>query len=141
MRGSCGPLLTYIISNWWYFVSVPRLGKKTLYLDLDALDRLDAALKRLPGRPSVSSYLSEVLPSHARQIELMVESMETGGVRGLAKMFGSLTEELTVLDQTVKDAVKEAESKGKADMKLSELAKDVPPQKPRRTVAKKVVKT
>lgn len=117
---------------------MPRLGKKTLYLDLDALDRLDAALKRLPGRPSVSSYLSEVLPSHARQMELMVESMETGGVRGLAKMFGSISDDLKALDEDVKKTVEEAKKKGTDTKKLSELTADVPPQKPRRA---KVVKT
>lgn len=117
---------------------VPRLGKKTLYLDLDALDRLEAALKRFPGRPSVSSYLSEVIPSHARQMELMVESLETGGVRELAKMFGSLNEELKTLDKEVTETFEEAEKRGTADKKLSELAADVPPKKPRRA---KVVKT
>lgn len=117
---------------------MPRLGKKTLYLDLDALDRLEAALKRFPGRPSVSSFLSEVLPSHARQMELMAESLETGGVRGLARMFGSVSEDLIALDEDIKNTVEEATKKGTDKKKLSEMAADVPPQKPRRA---KVVKT
>ena len=66
---------------------MPRLGKKTLYLDLDALDRLQAALLRLPGRPSVSSYLNDQLPQHAMQMEAMVEALEKGGLRGLASIF------------------------------------------------------
>lgn len=120
---------------------MPRLGKKTLYLDLDALDRLQAALQRLPGRPSVSSYLSEIIPQHAENMEQMVSAMEQGGVRGLAAMFSQAGQVLEGLDNEVKGFLKEAETQGKADSKLSELAKDVPPKKPRKSAAKKVVKT
>jgi hypothetical protein len=41
------------------------MGKKTLYLDLDALEALKDALKRHPGKPSLSSYLSQQIPQMA----------------------------------------------------------------------------
>lgn len=117
---------------------MPRLGKKTLYLDLDALDRLQAALQRLPGRPSVSSYLNDQLPQHADQMEAMVEAMEQGGLRALAAMFQGSAQMLTDMDQDITKALQEAKN---PDKKLSEIVSDVPPKKPRKSSVKKVVKT
>lgn len=117
---------------------MPRLGKKTLYLDLEALDRLQAALQRLPGRPSVSSYLNEQLPMHAQNMEEMVEAMEQGGLRGLAAMFQGSARMLAEFDADITKALEEAKN---PDKTLSEIAADVPPKKPRKPSAKKVVKT
>lgn len=117
---------------------MPRFGKKTLYLDLDALDRLQAALQRLPGRPSLSSYLNDQLPQHAEQMEKMVNALERDGLRGLAAMFTSAGDMLVELEDDVKKTLQEAKN---PDKKLSELVADVPPQKPRYSRPKKVVKT
>ena len=51
---------------------MPRLGKKTLYLDLDALARIQASLSKFPGKPSLSSFLNEQLPTMADSLERMV---------------------------------------------------------------------
>lgn len=50
-----------------------RLGKKTLYLDLEALERMQEALDLLPGKPSLSSYLNEILPGLALQLDEKVK--------------------------------------------------------------------
>lgn len=118
---------------------MPRLGKKTLYLDLDALDRLEAALSRLPGRPSVSSYLSEVLPQHADAMEKMTDAMEVGGLRGLSQFFGVVGDVGKQLEDAQKGIEKTLETAKHPDKPLSELAADVPPKKPRKPRAKKVV--
>lgn len=117
---------------------MPRLGKKTLYLDLEALDRLQAALQRLPGRPSVSSYLNEQLPIHAQNMEEMVEALEQGGLRGLATLLQGSARMIVDLDADITKTLKEAKN---PDKTLSEIAADVPPKKPRKSSAKKVVKT
>jgi len=55
---------------------MPRLGKKTLYLDLEALERMQEALNLLPGKPSLSSYLNEILPGLALQLEEKVKPFQ-----------------------------------------------------------------
>ncbi|GGM60821.1 hypothetical protein GCM10008956_40560 [Deinococcus arenae] len=116
---------------------MPRLGKKTLYLDLDALEKLEAALNRLPGRPSVSSYLSEQLPLMADSIAAMVDALEGKGLRGLANVFGVAAD----MEEQVKDEVKTTlKTSKKADKTLPELVSDIPPKKPRKPRAKKVDK-
>lgn len=117
---------------------MPRLGKKTLYLDLDAIDQLEAALSRLPGSPSVSSYLSEQLPIMAESVVAMVDLLEGRGLRGFANVFSAVAD----MEETANDEVKKTlQTTKNADKPLSELMADVPPKKPRKTVAKKVVKT
>jgi hypothetical protein len=47
------------------------MGKKTLYLDLDAVEALEAALSNMPGSPSVSSFLTQQLPLMASAMSQM----------------------------------------------------------------------
>jgi hypothetical protein len=51
------------------------MGKKTLYLDLDSLARIQVSLALLPGRPSLSSFLNEQFPMMADNLERMVALM------------------------------------------------------------------
>lgn len=118
-----------------------RLGKKTLYLDLDALDRLEAALSRLPGRPSLSSYLSDQLVNQAELIEKLVDALETGGLRGMAAVmgvYGDVGQQAEKLQEDIKETLRTAKN---PDKPLSEIVKDVPPKKARKSSSKKVVKT
>jgi hypothetical protein len=48
------------------------MGKKTLYLDLDGLERIEASLAQIPGRPSLSSFLSDQFPVMGDSLEQMV---------------------------------------------------------------------
>lgn len=116
---------------------MPRMGKKTLYLDLDAVDKIHAALGRLPGRPSVSSYLNEQLPVMADMLDQMVTAAEKGGLRGMASLLGVAAG----LEEKLEEIEKIVEEDENADKPLAELVKDVPPKKPRKTAPKKVVKT
>lgn len=117
---------------------MPRLGKQTLYLDLDALEDLREALSRLPGRPSVSSYLSEQLPFMAKSIRTMTDALEGRGLRGFAELVNEVADQ----EETVKREVKQKlQTTKKADRPLSELVRGVPPKKPRKAAPKKVVKT
>lgn len=119
---------------------MPRLGKKTLYLDLDAVDKLDAALARFPGRPSLSSFLSEQMPILADNIEQMADALEAGGLRGMAQMLGVAADAQKVLSELEDDIKNTLETAENPDKKLSEMVADVPPKKPRKPRAKKVVK-
>lgn len=117
---------------------MPRYGKKTLYLDLDALDKLRAALDRLPGRPSLSSYLNETLPVLADQMDRMTAAAERGGLRGIADFLGvvaDVEDKKVEMEEDVKSTVRTAKN---PDKPLSELVADVPPKKPRKSRAKKV---
>lgn len=116
---------------------MPRLGKKTLYLDLDALDKIQAALQRLPGRPSLSSYLNEQLPVMADLLDQMVTAAEQGGLRGMASLLG-VAADLEEKRQEIGNLVREDEN---ADKPLAEIVKDIPPKKVRPGRPKKVVKT
>jgi hypothetical protein len=51
--------------------SIQNMKKTTLYLDWDAVQRIRAALERLPGNMSLSSILSEQLG----QVAIMLEGM------------------------------------------------------------------
>lgn len=117
---------------------MPRLGKQTLYLDMDALEELREALSRLPGRPSVSSYLSEQLPFMAQSIKTMADALEGRGLRGFADLVGAVADQEEAVKKEVKQKLRTTKN---ADKPLSELVTDVPPKKPRKTAAKKVVKT
>lgn len=118
---------------------MPRYGKKTLYLDLDALDKLRAALDRLPGRPSLSSYLNDTLPALADQMDRMTLAAERGGLRGVAdylNVLGEVGAAAERIDEEVKTALETSEH---PDKPLSQMVLDVPPKKPRKTSAKKAV--
>ncbi len=109
-----------------------------MYLDLDAIDKLEEALSRLPGRPSVSSYLSEQLPFMADSIMGMVDALEGRGLRGFADLVGAAADQ----EESVKKEVKQKlQTTKKADTSLSELVTGVPPKRPRKAAPKKVVKT
>ena len=119
---------------------MPRLGKKTLYLDLDALEKLENALQRFPGRPSLSSFLSEQLPTMADQIHRMADALQAGGIQGAAHLLGSVADaqkQLVELQEGIKDTLLTTENK---DLEASEPVADVPPKKPRKSRAKKVAK-
>lgn len=79
------------------------MGKKTLYLDLDAVDSLIDSLQRLPGRPSLSSYLNEQLPTMAVVLARMVSEAEKSGLRGAASLFQSAADELRNLDSELRE--------------------------------------
>lgn len=112
------------------------MGKKTLYLDLDACDRLEEVLHRLPGRPSLSSFLSDLIPRHADAMERMVAFLERDGVRGVSGLYLELNNEL---GSELAGALQKAEEIGHASMPLSEVMKlaeetgSIPPKKRRKS--------
>jgi hypothetical protein len=106
-----------------------RFGKKTLYLDLDALDKMQAALDRLPGRTSISSYLNENLPLLAELLESQVQAVTGGGLRGLAQMMQDLGGTLQTIDEESRAILAEPE---KPVLEVKKLIK------PARTVRKVV---
>lgn len=112
---------------------MPRLGKKTLYLDLDALEKIQDALQRLPGRPSLSSYLNEQLPVMADVLDQMVTAAEKGGLRGMAQLLGVAAG----MEEKVEEIAKIVEEDPNADKPVK--MNDVPPKKPRASRSKKVV--
>jgi hypothetical protein len=114
---------------------MPRLGKKTLYLDLDALERLQDALKRFPGRPSLSSFFNEWLPKMADTMTEMADAAERGGLRGIADMLQITTREVVSIEDDVRKGVQEAKNPDEPIIAVQ----DVPPKKPRKTRSKKVV--
>jgi hypothetical protein len=111
-----------------------RLGKKTLYLDLEALAKIEAALAKLPGRPSLSSYFNDMLPSIADVLTEMVASAEKGGLRGIADM-------IAVAGRHVTKKADELDVVLDEEKPASEPVKVVPPKKVRKTAPKKVVQT
>lgn len=58
---------------------MPRMGKKTLYLDLDQLARIEQALNSLPGKPSLSAFLSDNLNLIADKAEQLAELLQSRG--------------------------------------------------------------
>ncbi len=60
---------------------MPRMGKKTLYLDLDAVEALEAALDRLPGQPLLSPYLSQQLLPMSEVVNKMADLLIPGATR------------------------------------------------------------
>lgn len=105
---------------------MPRYGKKTLYLDLDALDELQVALSRLPGRPSLSSYFNDQLPSMAKLMTYMVQSAEEGGLLGLSRVLsGSLNDQISSLAQVESEINELKKDKKNLDLTLV----DIPPKK------------
>ncbi len=122
---------------------MPRLGKKTLYLDLEALDSIEASLGRLPGGgPSLSSFLNEQLPVLARGLDQMVTHAEKGGLRGLSAMLAGGAEMISTMTDEVEAQLQDAISTSKhPDIPLSQLPQNVPPTKRGKAGPKKVVKT
>lgn len=105
---------------------MPRMGKKTLYLDLDSLDRLKASLNRLPGRPSVSSFLSEQFPMMADNLDRMVSLMTTPAItmEALNQGLNVVADEQLELIVALKKMIR--------DVPPKESAVDVPASKPKR---------
>ncbi len=122
---------------------MPRLGKKTLYLDLEALESIEASLSRLPGGgPSLSSFLNEQLPVLARGLDQMVTHAEKGGLRALSAMLAGGAEMISTMTDEVESQLQDAIATSEyPDTPLSQLPQSVPPKKTRRTAPKKVVKT
>jgi hypothetical protein len=89
------------------------MGKKTLYLDLDGVDALQAALLRMPGKPSVSSFLSQ-------QITLMADAM--------SQVSDFLQPGSSVIDVQVGLNVM-ADQQMEALIAAKKLLRDVPPEK------------
>ena len=58
-----------------YIIFMPRMGKKTLYLDLDLTDQIDKALAKIPGKPSFSALLGQHLPAMLEQAERMAAAV------------------------------------------------------------------
>lgn len=106
---------------------MPRLGKKTLYLDLDALAKMQAALALLPGKPSLSSYLNELLPMQADMLEKSVIAAREGGLRGLAQMFQDFGDVALELHKETRAVLDEPEH-----IPPKEKVLDVPVSKPKR---------
>ncbi len=102
------------------------MGKKTLYLDLDSLDRLKASLNRLPGRPSVSSFLSEQFPMMADNLDRMVSLMTTPAItmEALNQGLNVVADEQLELIVALKKMIR--------DVPPKESVVDVPASKPKR---------
>ncbi len=121
---------------------MPRLGKKTLYLDLEALEVIEAALKRLPGRPSLSSFLNEQLPTMAKLLDDMVTTAQKGGLRGLSEMLlGAAKTSEIMVDALEADVKKTLQGSKNPDKPLLQTLESIPPKKVRKTAPKKVVQT
>jgi hypothetical protein len=119
-----------------------RFGKKTLYLDLEALKVIEAALNRLPGRPSLSSFFNEQLPTMAKLLDEMVTTAEKGGLRGIADMLlGAAKTAEIMVDGLEADVKKTLQSSKNPDKPLLQTLEAIPPKKVRKTAPKKVVQT
>lgn len=49
-----------------------RMGKKTLYLDLDQIEQIEQSLQDLPGKPSFSAFLSDNLALIQKEADRLV---------------------------------------------------------------------
>jgi hypothetical protein len=102
------------------------MGKKTLYLDLDGLERIEAALLLLPGRPSLSSFLTDQFPAMADSLEQMVLVINSPSATSVSLMAGLNA----VADQQLEKLV--AAKKMIRDIPPNEMVSDVPASKPKR---------
>lgn len=116
-RGGAGGVL-------WYTVRMRR-GKKTLYLDLDAVDRLEAVLRRYPGSPSVSAFLSDWMPTMVKQLEMIADSVDVH-TETVNDVFSSFAAEF--LPPEIVEGVKEKQRE-QAIMEEEQSATSVPPTK------------
>lgn len=106
----------------------PRMGKKTLYLNLDDLERLQRVLERLPGNYSISSFLTEMLPAFIQGLEDSAAAMEVGGYKGLYDLLQIPGEELRKVREQAELMKEEKEQEG--------TFTDIPPKKTSDTVKK-----
>lgn len=91
-----------------------NMKKTTLYLDWDSVQRLRAALERLPGNLSLSSLISEQLPLMADMVEQMADAYEARSVDGFARI--------------ITEVVDEAHTKAVEVRKFAKENKSVPPK-------------
>lgn len=119
---------------------MPRMGKKTLYLDLDDCERLEAALQSLPGKPSLSSFLTDIIPRHTDSLERLIGYLERDGMRGASGLYLDLSTQLAGELAGLKDAMQRAEDVGHGSTPLSELMQMIeeqpsllPPKKRRKS--------
>lgn len=113
------------------------MGKKTLYLDLDAVDSLNASLQRLPGRPSLSSFLNEQLPVLASTMERMVSEAEKSGLRGAASIFRSTGVLLEEFDAELQAITSDPDPALDKPLPLSRPEVSIPPKKRKSSKPKK----
>jgi hypothetical protein len=101
------------------------MGKKTLYLDLDGVDALEAALLRMPGKPSVSSFLSQQVASMADAMSQVSDFLQPGS--SVIDVQVGLN---VMADQQMEALV--AAKKLLRDVPPKEMVSDVPASKPKR---------
>ncbi len=105
---------------------MPRMGKKTLYLDLDGIERIEAALAFFPGRPSLSSFLTDQFPAMADSLEQMAAVINAPSatseslMAGLSAIADGQLESLVAAKKTIRD------------VPPKEMVLDVPASKPKR---------
>ena len=112
---------------------MPRKGKKTLYLDLDAIDSIQESLDQLPGNPSVSSYLNDCLPLLALSLKDLVRESKRSSLRGAAEAFRQAADGLLIVDDQFAEII--ADPNPNYDVPLDKW--DVPPKKSKSRKSKK----
>lgn len=108
-----------------------RFGKKTLYLNLDAIEEIQAALSKFPGRPSVSSFINDHLPLMASTLTDMVKGFERAGMHGVADIADELFDSSLELLVSAKAEIKKGRKQIK-DVPPQQPVSDVPASKPKR---------
>lgn len=101
-----------------------KFGKKTLYLDLESIKRIEIALKKIPGRPSVSALLNSQLPLIAEMAESMAAAVET---RDLGLVLKSLADTKMTIDRDASDVyleINELQQQLKSTTKGKEQAEE-----------------
>lgn len=68
----------------------------SLYLEESALDRIQAALARLPGNASLSSLLSDQLPALADLLEKTADAFEARDFQRFSDVLTELTDDMNV---------------------------------------------
>ncbi len=135
-RWDAPSLTTLFNQNWWYSGAylllllhwgMSKFGKQTLYLDLESVTRIRAALERLPGKPSVSSFVNEHLPAMADQLERMVDLL-TSPAASLESVRSGLD---AIMDDTLAFAL-QVKKDMREDVPPKESVLDVPPSKLKR---------
>jgi methionine synthase I (cobalamin-dependent) len=104
------------------------MGKKTLYLDLDALDALEAALSQMPGSPSLSAFFNQQLPVMASSMAKMSGLFVTGAtVDSVAQGLNATFDDLLGVMVETKREIRKVQ-----DVQPKDKVIDVPASKPKR---------